>query len=126
MYSDDRLSEEKLLRDLEPAEEEITRRLSPNRYCRYHAHVCAIQVVFFLISFAILLQALLRPDLGHCDCADYMPMWSPALDAVTDTGHMQRFDGSFATPNSFKGSPAPSIDEAWDNITFASGPLWTT
>ena len=50
-----------------------------------------------------------------------MPMYSPALEAVRNTGHMQRFDGSFATPNGFKGTPNPNLDAAWDNITLATG-----
>ena len=50
-----------------------------------------------------------------------MPMWSPALEAVRGTGHTQRFDGSFSTPNAFKGPPSPDIDGAWDSITYANG-----
>ena len=48
-------------------------------------------------------------------------MYSPALEAVRDTGHFQRFDGSFATPNAFKGTPNPDIDAAWANITYENG-----
>ena len=48
-------------------------------------------------------------------------MYSPALEAVRNTGHIQRFDGSFATPNAFKGTPSPSIDAAWANITYQTG-----
>lgn len=48
-------------------------------------------------------------------------MYSPALEAVKGTGHIQRFDGSFATPNSFKGTPNPDIDAAWAGITYENG-----
>lgn len=48
-------------------------------------------------------------------------MWSPALEAVHGTGHYHRFDGSFETPNMYKGKPSPSIDAAWDDITYATG-----
>lgn len=52
-----------------------------------------------------------------------MPMYSPALEAVKGTGHFQRFDGSFATPNAFKGTPDPNIDAAWANVTYEDGIL---
>ena len=48
-------------------------------------------------------------------------MYSPALEAVRDTGYTQRFDGSFATPNEFKGTPSPDIDTAWAAITYENG-----
>ncbi|KAL9026019.1 MAG: hypothetical protein Q9196_005252 [Gyalolechia fulgens] len=48
-------------------------------------------------------------------------MDSPALEAIKFTGHFQRFDGSFATPNAFKGTPNPNIDAAWANITYEDG-----
>ncbi|MCJ1360131.1 MAG: hypothetical protein MMC33_010134 [Icmadophila ericetorum] len=48
-------------------------------------------------------------------------MYSPALEAVRNTGHIHRFDGSFATPNKFKGTPSPKIDAAWANITYKDG-----
>lgn len=48
-------------------------------------------------------------------------MYSPALEAVRNTGHYHRFDGSFATPNAFKGMPSPEIDGAWADITYENG-----
>ncbi|KAL9038195.1 MAG: hypothetical protein Q9180_003279 [Flavoplaca navasiana] len=55
------------------------------------------------------------------DCKDHMPMYSPALEAVRGTGHFHRFDGSFATPNAFKGTPNSNIDAAWADITYENG-----
>ena len=48
-------------------------------------------------------------------------MYSPALEAVRGTGHFHRFDGSFATPNAFKGTPNSDIDAAWADITYENG-----
>ncbi|KAH7394355.1 hypothetical protein BKA66DRAFT_410649 [Pyrenochaeta sp. MPI-SDFR-AT-0127] len=48
-------------------------------------------------------------------------MWSPVLQAVKGTGHFHRFDGSFATPNAYKGTPSPLIDESWDRVLMAKG-----
>ena len=44
-------------------------------------------------------------------------MYAPALEAVRNTGHIQRFDAIFATPSAFKCTPNPNIDAAWVNIT---------
>ncbi|KAJ5777172.1 hypothetical protein N7520_000418 [Penicillium odoratum] len=54
-------------------------------------------------------------------CDDYLPIYSPALESLVGTGHIEQFDGSFATPNRYKGPASPAIDEAWDDITFADG-----
>ncbi|KAL9115741.1 MAG: hypothetical protein Q9227_000109 [Pyrenula ochraceoflavens] len=64
---------------------------------------------------------LLRYQKQEVQCEDHMPMWSPALEAVRGTGHYHRFDGSFEAPNMYKGKPSPSIDAAWDDITYANG-----
>ena len=48
-------------------------------------------------------------------------MYSPALKAVQNTGYYQRFDGSFATPNIFKGTPNADLDAAWADITYENG-----
>lgn len=79
-----------------------------------------LQILLFIASASMLLASYIREGKGGL-CKDYMPQWSPALEAVKDSGHKQRFDGSFATPNAFKGSPSPLIDESWDNITYATG-----
>jgi len=50
-----------------------------------------------------------------------MPMYSPALEAVQNTGHYQRFDGSFETPNMYKGTPTSTIDDSWASITYKNG-----
>ena len=120
MYSHERLSEEKLLETECPNDEFHTFR-SKNRWS-YYVLLWAFQIIFFIISLAILLKGLLYDGpVGTGKCEDHMPMWSPALEAVRGTGYTQRFDGSFATPNAFKGPPSPSIDAAWDNVTYADG-----
>jgi hypothetical protein len=48
-------------------------------------------------------------------------MYSPALEALEGTNHLQRFDGSFARGNVFKGTPNPDIDAAWEGITYQNG-----
>lgn len=83
------------------------------------------QVMLFLTSITLLLTTWSQyQDLKRAaerKCYDFVPQWSPALESVQDTGHLHRFDGSFATPNAFKGTPKPEIDVSWDDITYATG-----
>lgn len=82
-----------------------------------------LQTVLFLTSSIFFLSGLRlhqRP-LDQCNDADFLPMWSPVLDAVKNTGHLHRFDGSFATPNEYKGLPSPLIDGAWNRVLMAEG-----
>ncbi|KAF2726920.1 hypothetical protein EJ04DRAFT_539208 [Polyplosphaeria fusca] len=79
--------------------------------------------MFFTISCSVLLSGvrLRREASSQCHDKDFLPMWSPVLEAVADTCRMDRFDGSFATLNSYKGTPNPHIDEAWDCVLMANG-----
>ena len=89
------------------------------------AFLWATQAIFFLISLTMLLKSLsLQISKNLASCQDFVPMWLPAPEATKNTGHKERFDGSLATPNAFKGSPTPEIDAAWDNITYANGMLF--
>lgn len=102
--------------------------LSQDHSWRKTTHISRVtgwifQVVFFLISCAILLSGLrlrYKPS-QTCHNWDYEPQWSPLLKAVEGTGHLHRFDGSFATPNEYKGTPNPLIDGAWDRVLMANG-----
>ena len=121
MYSEERLSEEKLLGEEHPDDAKI-HILRSNTHWNCHVYLWGFQLFFFLMSLTILSRALFhQAPLRPCNCEDHMPMWSPALEAVRGTGHTQRFDGSFSTPNAFKGPPSPDIDGAWDSITYANG-----
>ena len=123
MYSDDRLSEEKLLKEQTAGEDD---REIPNlrsiRRSKRHMYLLGFHLIFFLTSLSILLSSFFHQNFSQpCVYEDHMPMYSPALEAVRNTGHFQRFDGSFATPNAFKGTPSPAIDDAWANITYKTG-----
>jgi len=122
MYSEDKHSQERLLGGQKTTEDDgIAIRRSLRRWKRPQ-YTWGLQLIFFLISLSLLLSSLiLRRRSQKCDYEDYIPMYSPALEAVKSTGYYRRFDGSFATPNAFKGTPSPSIDEHWDSITYASG-----
>lgn len=130
MYSDDRLSEEKLLGENTTLDDSDTPNHPSNCYFNNHIYLWGFQLTFFLISLFVLLSLFsYRNTTQRCNCEDHVPMYSPALEAVRNTGHNQRFDGSFATPNRFKGTPNPNIDAAWANITYRNGMLprsWVT
>ena len=129
MYKYQRLSEKELLGDRSDVENTST--LGPTwrePRCRYCVPGWVLQIVFFLISCAILFSGLKlryeRP--AACRDWDFAPQWSPVLEAVKDTGHLHRFDGSFATPNEYKGTPNPLIDGAWDRVLMANGTQFFT
>ena len=122
MHSNDRLSEERLLGEgITMDDSDIPSRRSKRR-SKYLTYFWGFQLTFFLISFSNILRPFFYHNLAQrCNCEDHMPMYSPALEAVHNTGHIQRFDGSFATPNAFKGTPSPDIDAAWADITYENG-----
>ena len=123
MLSNDRLSEERLLRQETLMNDgDISSRRSKRRF-KYHTYLWGFQLIFFLISLSNILRPVFyQQNLAQrCNCEDHMPMYSPALEAVRDTGYTQRFDGSFPTPNEFKGTPSPDIDAAWATITYENG-----
>jgi len=126
MYSEDKISQENLLgnrKDFndDDDDENCSRRRSKHRF-QSRTYFWLFQLILFLISCSLLLKtSLTARNSAQCNCEDHMPMWSPALEAVKNTGHYQRFDGSFSTPNDFKGPPSPSIDEHWDSITYGDG-----
>ena len=123
MYANDNLSEEKLLGEEIVADDRDTlchHRL--RRRCKRQKYFWGFQLSFFLVSLSTLLITFFyRNPAQRCNCENHMPMYSPALEAVRNTSHIQRFDGSFATPNNFKGTPSPDIDAAWANITYKNG-----
>ena len=84
-----------------------------------------LQSILFIASCVLFLSGLSyrARTVRNCHDRDFLPMWSPVLDAVKNTGHFHRFDGSFATPNAYKGSPSPPIDKAWDRVLMAEGKL---
>jgi hypothetical protein len=132
MYSKVKLSEESLLEghdSVEEKDEESHQPVSqfplPQHY-RIPAYIWGLQLLFFLISSSLLLSSFSQWNSQAGICKDYMPMYSPALEGVINTGFYQRFDGSFATPNEFKGPPSPSIDGHWRNITYANGMILST
>lgn len=93
-----------------------------NHRWKLHIFSWGFQLPFFLISlFSLLTSIHYRNTAQACNCEDHMPMYSPALEAIQGTGHFQRFDGSFATPNTFKGTPSSELDDAWANITYEKG-----
>ncbi|KAL8793247.1 MAG: hypothetical protein Q9195_004183 [Heterodermia aff. obscurata] len=117
-----RISEEKLLREATVVDEKETINYGPRRHGRYYRYLCGSQLAFFLLSLLTFLSSSFFRDPGQrCSCGDYMPMYSPALEALRNTGYLHRFDGSFATGNAFKGTPSPDIDAAWANITYQDG-----
>ena len=83
----------------------------------------AFQFVFFLVSLVMFVLGIKAQTETPPKCleSEFSPQWSPVLEAVKNTGFTTRFDGSFATPNAFKGAPSPATDEAWNNITYAGG-----
>ncbi|KAI1383943.1 uncharacterized protein F4822DRAFT_56151 [Hypoxylon trugodes] len=124
MYSEDedKLCEENLLERHDSIDGLNIKSLRLAWPWRRQVYLWILQLVFFLISLSFLLVAhsgyyCPRQD-GY---EDHMPMYSPALEGIKGTGHYHRFDGSFMTPNAFKGTPNPSIDENWDSITYADG-----
>ena len=122
MYSMERLSEEKLLGEETPADDSDILSLRLRRPWTNPKYLWGFQLIFFLVSLSMLLSAFhYQNPTQQCNCKDHMPMYSPALEAVRNTGHIQRFDGSFARPNAFKGTPSPDIDAAWANITYKDG-----
>ena len=122
MYSVSRLSEENLLQEekSESYQDFLNYRINGDRKVRTYV-LLGFQLTFFLVSCSIFLASSYRTRSPRCECTDHMPMYSPALESVQGTGHMHRFDGSFATPNAFKGPPSPEIDAAWANITYKNG-----
>ncbi|KAF4609846.1 hypothetical protein G7Y89_g15777 [Cudoniella acicularis] len=126
MYSKDKLSEENLLGKQnfidDNNDKEYQSLRSIRRWKCPPTYLWGIQLIFFLVSLSLLLSSSFsRHNSQQFNCDDHMPMYSPALEAVKNTGHYQRFDGSFATPNPFKGTPNPSIDEHWNGITYGDG-----
>ncbi|KAL8852519.1 MAG: hypothetical protein Q9221_002643 [Calogaya cf. arnoldii] len=122
MYSTDRFSEEKLLEEETRSDEGSVPSLRCRRRSKHLVYLWSFHATFFFANLAILISTLLyKATTPRDDCKDHIPMYSPALDAVRGTGHFQRFDGSFATPNAYKGTPSPNIDAAWANITYENG-----
>ncbi|GFN17143.1 oxidase ustYa family protein [Aspergillus tubingensis] len=126
---EDRQSEERLISSfdeenfLKDSRSPSTRR--PRR-CRYHPNgtlILSSWTLFLFIASIYLWSTIARhrKTAAACQCDDYLPIDSPALEALENTGHIEKFDGSFAKPNAFKGPPSPAIDAAWDDITYASG-----
>ncbi|KAL9108367.1 MAG: hypothetical protein Q9227_006827 [Pyrenula ochraceoflavens] len=130
MFPDDQQTDPLLLGEKEAERVTATARCRLKDRWRCPPIAWALHAIFFLIYLSFLLWTLAlrnqaRDEGYHCEYQDHMPMWSPALKAVRGTGHYHRFDGSFETPNTYKGTPSSSIDAAWDNITYATGPLQT-
>lgn len=122
MYSYERLSEDKLLGEEAARDDGDVPSLRSKRRLRYLICLWGFHVIFVLVNVSTLVSTIFHRNTAlQNDCKDHMPMYSPALDAVRGTGHFQRFDGSFATPNSFKGTPNSDIDTAWANITYENG-----
>lgn len=122
MYSNDRFSEEKLLAEEVVADDRDIASHCLRRRWKNQTYLWGFQLTFFLVSLSMLLINFFDPSTAQrYNCEDHLPMYSPALEAVRNTGHFQRFDGSFATPNTFKGTPNPEIDAAWANITYKNG-----
>ena len=122
MYSNDRFSEEKLLGEEVLADDRDIPSHCLRRRWKHQTYLWGFQLTCFLVSLSILsITFFYRNTAQRCNCQDHMPMYSPALEAVRNTGHFQRFDGSFSTPNTFKGTPSPDIDAAWANITYKNG-----
>ena len=126
MYKYKRLSETEFLADKPDIED--SRNLSylwKKSIRKQHLYFWPAQIVLFATSCAIFFSGLkLRhavPKAKSCHDKDFFPQWSPVLEAVENTGHFHRFDGSFATPNAYKGTPKPSIDKAWDRVLMADG-----
>ncbi|XXG93753.1 hypothetical protein Hte_000002 [Hypoxylon texense] len=122
MYSEDedKLCEESLLERNDSIDTLNIKSLRLAWPWRRQMYLWILQLVFFLVSLSLLLAAHSSYYSPRRDgCEDHMPMYSPALESIKNTGHYHRFDGSFMTPNAFKGTPNPSIDEHWDSITYA-------
>lgn len=122
MYSNERLSEEKLLEEETTRDDGDVPGLRSKRRSRYFLYIWGFHLIFLFANISTLISTLsYRHRTLRDDCKDHMPMYSPALDAVRGTGHFERFDGSFATPNAYKGTPNSDIDAAWANITYENG-----
>ena len=125
--SDHAHSSERLLALEESQFDDKDARMGPSKpksYLKAHAGLI-FQILLFLTSVTMLLMSSIQyRNLSRaCErkCYDFVPQWSPALESVENTGRFSRFDGSFATPNAFKGTPNPEIDVSWDDITYATG-----
>ena len=122
MYSTENFSEEKLLEERIAVDNSGITSCRSRLDRRSRTYFWVFQVMFFLISLSTLLGgSAYRRAVQRCNCEDHMPMYSPALKAVQNTGYYQRFDGSFATPNIFKGTPNADLDAAWADITYENG-----
>ncbi len=122
MYSDDKLSEEKLLGQAATRDDGEVPTLRSRRRLGYLVSLWGFHVTIVLVNVLMFVGTFFhRKTMLQGDCKDHMPVYSPALDAVRGTGHFQRFDGSFATPNAFKGTPNSDIDAAWASITYENG-----
>jgi hypothetical protein len=122
MYQYKRLLEEGLLEEHEhvPLQPTQSRR---SFLLKRPVWVWIFQILFFLVSLAMFLFGLQSRHKASekWSVVDFLPQWSPVLEAVKNTRYITRFDGSFATPNAFKGTPSPDIDKSWDSITYADG-----
>jgi hypothetical protein len=122
---------ERMSEDSYTEEDDESHRRSPRRtrswapaVLRLHSTwTYVFQSVFFVVSCGLFISGLSKKigNGANCHDEDFLPMWSPVLDAVRNTGHFHRFDGSFATPNAYKGSPSLQIDKAWDRVLMAEG-----
>ncbi|KAL9633145.1 MAG: hypothetical protein Q9204_003516 [Flavoplaca sp. TL-2023a] len=122
MHTNDRLSEEKLLGEEHSRDGGDVLSLQPRRRSRHTICLWGFHLLFTLVNVITILSTFInRNGTMRGDCKDHMPMYSPALEAVRGTGHFHRFDGSFATPNTFKGTPNSDIDAAWADITYENG-----
>lgn len=124
MYAEDenKLDKEKLLERHDSIDGHNIKSLQSAWPWRRQIYLWIPQLVFFLISLSLLLAARSSYYNTRRDgCEDHMPMYSPALESIKNTGHYQRFDGSFSTPNAFKGTPNPSIDKHWDSVVYQDG-----
>ncbi|KAI2882010.1 hypothetical protein CBS11852_9738 [Aspergillus niger] len=126
---EDRQSEERLISSFDE-ENFLKDNRSPgarrSRWCQYQPNgtlILSVWTLFLFIASAYLWSTIARhrKTVAACQSDDFLPIDSPALEAVKNTGHIEKFDGSFAKPNAFKGPPSPAIDAAWDDITYASG-----
>ena len=124
MYKYKRISEESLLGDKHDIED--AQNSPPARQQSFWKTRCVIwvaQLFLFLASCAMFLNGLMMRQQASKGChdRDFLPQWSPVLEAVQDSGHFHRFDGSFMTPNAYKGTPSPLIDAEWDRALMANG-----
>lgn len=120
---DSRCSEERLLSNEAGDDDlDLLKPYTSRHTWRANTRYWVIQIIWITISFSLLLSTVYFRRLSQqCHCADYTPFYSPALEALENTNYLQRFDGSFAKGNAFKGTPNPDIDAAWENITYQNG-----